>query len=113
MNYVDIYYYENEYNILEDELPKGATLYEHIPEPCQFDLDEKDFVNGIFDLDKWTLRTGRNGVKIILLKEQLQKYKEDVEQVELFGMQRDDYEEKKSACATIILELRVLEKGKN
>lgn len=40
----------------------------------------------------------------------LEKYKEDVEQVELFGMERDDYEEKKKICAEIILELRELEK---
>lgn len=48
---------------------------------------------------------------IIELKERLQKYKEDVEQVELFGMQRDDYAEKKQLCASIILQLRELEKS--
>lgn len=50
------------------------------------------------------------------LKEQLKKYKEDVEQVELFGMQRADYEEKKALCVQIIEELRALEaqlKGSN
>lgn len=40
----------------------------------------------------------------------LEKYKEDVEQVELFGMERADYEEKKKLCADIIIELRQLEK---
>lgn len=44
------------------------------------------------------------------LKKTLVKYKEDVEQVELFGMQRDDYEEKKQECVNIILRLRELEK---
>ena len=44
------------------------------------------------------------------LKYKLQKYKEDVEQVELFGMERSDYEEKKKACADIIQELRKLGK---
>lgn len=44
------------------------------------------------------------------LKQQLQKYKEDVEQVELFSMERDDYEDKKELCKNIILELRELEK---
>lgn len=44
------------------------------------------------------------------LKTLLQKYKEDVEQVELFGMERTDYEEKKKLCAEMILELRELEK---
>ena len=110
MIYVDVYYYNEEYNVLEDELPEGAILYEHIPEPCQFDLAQNDFVKGVFNLDKWTERTGRNGVKILLLKEQLQKYKEDVEQVELFGMERSDYEEKKQTCANIILQLRELER---
>ncbi len=43
------------------------------------------------------------------LKEQLNKYKEDVEQVELFGMQRDDYEEKKELCKNIISQLREFE----
>ena len=47
--------------------------------------------------------------RIIELKEQLKKYKEDVEQVELFGMQRDDYEQKKEMCKNIVLELRQLE----
>ena len=42
-------------------------------------------------------------------KKLLEKYKEDVEQVELFGMDRMDYEEKRSKCAEIILELRNLE----
>ena len=44
------------------------------------------------------------------LKTLLNKYKEDVEQVELFGMERTDYEEKKRLCAEMILELRQLEK---
>ena len=48
--------------------------------------------------------------RIFELKQLLQKYKEDVEQVELFGMERADYEEKKKLCADIILELRTLEK---
>lgn len=49
--------------------------------------------------------------RIYELKQLLQKYKEDVEQVELFGMERADYEEKKLACSNMILELRELEKG--
>ena len=43
-------------------------------------------------------------------KELLQKYKEDVEQVDLFGMERDNYEEKKELCKNLVLELRELEK---
>ena len=40
----------------------------------------------------------------------LLKYREDVEQVDLFGMDREDYEEKKTACRTLVEELRTLEK---
>ena len=40
----------------------------------------------------------------------LLKYREDVEQVDLFGMEREDYEEKKAACRTLVEELRTLEK---
>lgn len=40
----------------------------------------------------------------------LEKYKEDVEQVELFGMERADYQEKKRLCAELIIELRTLER---
>ena len=47
--------------------------------------------------------------QIQLNKYKLNKYKEDVEQVELFGMQRADYEEKKALCVQIIQELRTLE----
>lgn len=47
--------------------------------------------------------------RITELKEQMKRYKEDVEQVELFGMKRDDYEEKKELCKSIILQLRELE----
>lgn len=48
--------------------------------------------------------------QITALKAELQKCKEDVEQVVLFGMVRDDYEAKKTRCVEIILELRALEK---
>ena len=48
--------------------------------------------------------------EIEALKAMLRKYKEDVEQVELFGMQRDDLEYKKGQCASIIERLRELEK---
>ena len=44
------------------------------------------------------------------LKQELEKWKEDVEQVELFGMERTDYEEKKQQCANMIGRLRELEK---
>lgn len=43
-------------------------------------------------------------------KELLNKYREDVEQVDLFGIERADYTEKKKACKELVLELRKLEK---
>ena len=39
----------------------------------------------------------------------LNKYREDVEQVDLFGMERADYEEKKELCKQLVYELRELE----
>lgn len=56
---------------------------------------------------------GTQAEKDLLIKEKkqlLSKYKEDVEQVELFGMIRADYEEKKKQCEKLVLELRELEK---
>lgn len=43
-------------------------------------------------------------------KKLLNKYREDVEQVDLFGMSREDYESKKVLCIQLVTELRVLEK---
>ena len=40
----------------------------------------------------------------------LNKYREDVEQVDLFGMVRNDYSEKKELCKQLVYELRELEK---
>ena len=67
---------------------------------------DKQFVNGEI-VDYVPVET--NEQKIIRLKAELNKYKEDVEQVELFDMERADYQEKKARCAEIILELRQLE----
>lgn len=39
----------------------------------------------------------------------LNKYREDVEQVDLFGMERADYEEKKELCKQLVYELREME----
>lgn len=82
----------------------------NLPEPCSFNVTKNDLTDNKFDIDKWTARTKIIDIKIYLLKQTLAKYKEDVEQVELFGMERTDYEEKKKLCADMILELRELEK---
>lgn len=47
--------------------------------------------------------------EIATLKNEIAKIKEDVEQVELFGMERQDYEQKKQRCVEIVLRLRELE----
>lgn len=50
--------------------------------------------------------------KIKLIREKkalLNKYREDVDQVDLFGMVRDDYAEKKELCKQLVYELRELE----
>lgn len=47
--------------------------------------------------------------EIATLKNEIARIKEDVEQVELFGMEREDFETKKQRCAEIVLRLRVLE----
>ena len=53
----------------------------------------------------------QNKVKLIAEKKKLlNKYREDVEQVDLFGMEREDYAAKKELCKQLVLELRVLEK---
>lgn len=49
--------------------------------------------------------------EIATKKALLNKYREDVEQVDLFDMKRDDYEEKKLLCRQLVLELRELEKN--
>lgn len=48
--------------------------------------------------------------QIATKKALLVKYREDVEQVDLFGMERADYAQKKAACKTLVEELRELEK---
>lgn len=47
--------------------------------------------------------------EITALKQEIIKAKEDVEQVELFYMERTDYERKKARCVEIVLRLRELE----
>ena len=91
------------------EVEQDGKIY-NVPFSCMDNVDDDDFVNGEFDLDKWTERTGYVNIKIMLLKRQLEKYKEDVEQVELFGMERADYEQKKQMCRDLIAQLRELEK---
>lgn len=43
-------------------------------------------------------------------KAQMDRYMEDIEQVVLLGIERSDFEEKKSLCKQLITEIRQLEK---
>lgn len=63
------------------------------------------------DTDK-VVRLERETLLALIAKKKalLVKYREDVEQVDLFGMERADYAEKKAACKTLVEELRALEK---
>ena len=63
------------------------------------------------DTDK-VVRLERETLLSLIAKKKalLVKYREDVEQVDLFGMERSDYAEKKAACKTLVEELRALEK---
>ena len=62
------------------------------------------------DTDK-VARLERETLLALIAKKKalLVKYREDVEQVDLFGMERADYAEKKAACKTLVEELRELE----
>lgn len=72
---------------------------------------EADGTGRRFQIQEPSLKTQEEQtIELIIEKKQLlQKYKEDVEQVDLFGMERADYQEKKTACANLVLELRELE----
>lgn len=59
--------------------------------------------------DKKAYQIGQINDEICELKQEIIKIKEDVEQVELFGMDRDDYQDKKERCVEIIQRLRLLE----
>ena len=63
------------------------------------------------DTDK-VARLERETLLALIAKKKalLVKYREDVEQVDLFGMERADYAKKKAACKTLVEELRELEK---
>lgn len=71
----------------------------------EIEADEQGRRFKIVANEDYTILTQINELKALL-----SKYKEDVEQVELFGMERDDYETKKRECASIVLQLRNLEK---
>lgn len=68
---------------------------------------KKNIVQEIYD--KTAYQKDQIRQEIHELKAEIIKAKEDVEQVELFGMERQDYDRKKARCVEIILRLRELE----
>ena len=67
----------------------------------------KKLVQEIYNKDDY--QRGKIRQEIYELKQEIIKAKEDVEQVELFHMERTDYERKKARCVEIVLRLRELE----
>lgn len=107
-------------------LPEGLGYVEW--DPPAFSLDVKGYVyddiaqtmrpvmRSADEIEKIRARQEEATIKaekykeIFEIKKTLEKYKEDVEQVELFGMERTDYAEKKEQCRSMVLRLRELEK---
>lgn len=59
--------------------------------------------------DKQDFQINETEVERAALKQELIKIKEDVEQVELFDIERQDYKQKKARCQEIIARLHELE----
>lgn len=100
------YYYKKGNSYLNLKSPITEDGYEEIAEE-EFKALTKPPVFTLTEEQKAKIEKRK------LIKEKkalLNKYREDVEQVNLFGMERADYEEKKIACRTLVEELRVLER---
>ena len=99
------YYYKSGNNYLNLKSPVNIPGYETITEE-QFIAATQAMLPSEADI----LRM--NKLKLISDKKALLiKYREDVEQVDFFGMERDDYAEKKALCCQLVMELRELERG--
>ena len=100
------YFYKKDNSYLNLKSPITEEGYEEITEE-EFKALTKPPVFTLTEEQKEKIKKKK------LIKEKkalLNKYREDVEQVDLFGMERADYEEKKIACRTLVEELRVLER---
>lgn len=95
----DTFSYSNDYAVKSYEVPDDIETL--------LLLSEQDFEDGVFVGKNYYPNKYRND--IFLLKQELAKNKEYIEQVEVFGLERDDYEEIKNKCAEIILNIRKLE----
>ena len=65
--------------------------------------------NGKISVDTMAKMQAENTPQIFRLKSELEKIKEDIEQVLMFHMQRDDLPEKQARAAEIVNEIRILE----
>lgn len=99
------YYYKTHGGLLNLKTPRNNPEY--------IEITEQEFN----ELSKPPELTAEQKAKIELAKTirekkaLLNKYREDVEQVDLFGMVRNDYAEKKELCKQLVYELRELEKN--
>ena len=98
----DIFYLDDEYSARAEYCNQNNLMIVEI---------EADINGRRFQIQEIPEPTGEDLIieQIQEKKALLQKYKEDVEQVDLFDMQREDYAEKKVLCAELVLELRQLE----
>lgn len=101
-------------NVYCDEEICGIIEAETLPDYNE-QTESLFVVNGqvVAKQDEYKLAVVKEAERQNLIAEKkalLLKYREDVEQVDLFGMEREDYEEKKAACRTLVEELRALEK---
>lgn len=65
--------------------------------------------NGKISVDTMAKMQAENTPQIFRLKAELEKIKEDIEQVLMFHMQRDDLPEKQARAAEIVNKIRILE----
>ena len=98
-------YYKNGNSYLKLKSPVNNPEY--------IEITEQEFIQATIRKPLTQEQINRQNIlKLISEKKKLLiKYREDIEQVDLFGMVRDDYSQKKTACVQLVLELRELEKG--
>lgn len=95
------YYYKSQNGYLNLKSPSNNPDYVPITKE-EFEQATKPTAEQIALQEKRKLIAEKKALLI--------KYREDVEQVDLFGLERSDYEEKKELCRQLVLELRELEK---
>lgn len=83
--------------------------YDEVSEELSSDMFFLVKHDGKISIDTTAKMQAENYPQIFRLKIELEKIKEDIEQVLMFHMQRDDLVEKQARAAEIVNELRALE----